>query len=104
MKDNDAPIADAPEELTGELLVINPQPLLPGDIVLSTAAGFDSWVIRTGTGSRFSHAMLHVGNGVAVEANDPGVVQVFLPVLGHHLLFVVPTISFRLLYGFLIMG
>jgi hypothetical protein len=84
MKDNEAPIADV-EELTGEILVIDPRALLPGDIVLSTAAGFDSWIIRTGTGSRFSHAMLHVGNGVAVEANDPGVVQVFLPVLGHHL-------------------
>jgi hypothetical protein len=74
---------DILEGLSGNVLVVNPHELLPGDIVLSTAAGFDSWLIRTATSSTFSHAALHVGHGIAIEANDPGVAQVYFPVIGH---------------------
>lgn len=69
--------------LEGEISVVDPRALLPGDVILSTTAKLESWLIRTATWSDFSHALLHVGHGVAIEANDPGVVAIFLPVLGH---------------------
>jgi hypothetical protein len=86
MSDGIRPLPQAdrmPEGLEGEILVLDPRALLPGDVILSTATGFESWLIRKATGSAFSHAALHVGHGVAIEANDPGVVSVFLPVLAH---------------------
>jgi hypothetical protein len=66
-----------PDGLSGEVLVVNSQELLPGDVVLSTAAGF-SRLIWTATSSLFSHVAFHVGHGTAIKANDPGVVQVHL--------------------------
>jgi hypothetical protein len=74
---------NVPEELTGKVTVIDATAHLPGDIILSTSTGLDSWLIRKATSSDVSHAALHIGHGIAIEANDPGVVPVFLPVLGH---------------------
>lgn len=49
--------------------------LRPGDILLSTGSATVSGVIRAGTGSRFSHAALYVGNGEIIEAIGEGVVR-----------------------------
>lgn len=62
-----------------EILVIDASKLLPGDIVLSTGKNKVSWMIRAATAGDYSHAALHVAHGIAVEANDPGVVPIFLP-------------------------
>jgi hypothetical protein len=66
-----------------DVLVIDVSKLLPGDIVLSTGKNKVSWMIRAVTGGDYSHAALHVGHGIAVEANDPGVVPVFLPAVSY---------------------
>jgi hypothetical protein len=67
-----------------QISVINADALLPGDIVLSTSKKNKiSWMIRVATASEYSHAALHVGHGIAVEANDPGVVPVYLPSVGY---------------------
>ncbi|TJW51973.1 MAG: hypothetical protein E5X65_20810 [Mesorhizobium sp.] len=66
-----------------KVIVIDADALLPGDVILSTSTGHVSWLIRAATSSSVSHAALHIGCGVAIEANDPGVVQVFLPSLAH---------------------
>ncbi|UWM74991.1 hypothetical protein N1937_20235 [Rhizobium sp. WSM4643] len=65
------------------ITVINTAALLPGDIILSTGENKTSWLIRAATLGSFSHAALHVGNGIAVEANDPGVIPVFLPAVSY---------------------
>ncbi len=49
--------------------------LKPADILLSTGSGAVSNVIRKGTGSRFSHAALYIGNGNIIEAIGTGVVN-----------------------------
>lgn len=66
-----------------EILVIDASKLLPGDIVLSTGKNKVSWMIRAATTGDYSHAALHVGHGIAVEANDPGVVPIFLPAVSY---------------------
>jgi uncharacterized protein YycO len=45
------------------------------DIIVSTATGAASAVIRTGSFSRFSHAALYIGGGEVVEAIGEGVVK-----------------------------
>jgi hypothetical protein len=40
-------------------------------------------MIRAVTSGDYRHAALHVGHGIAVEANDPGVVPVFLPAVSY---------------------
>ena len=62
-----------------EILVIDASKLLPGDIVLCTGKNKVSSMVRAATAGNYSHAALHVGHGIAVEANDPGVVPIFLP-------------------------
>ncbi len=49
--------------------------LKPADILLSTGDSTVSNVIRKGTGSRFSHAALYIGNGEVIEAIGSGVVK-----------------------------
>jgi hypothetical protein len=66
-----------------EILVIDASKLLPGDIVLSTGKNKVSWMIRAATAGDYSHAALHVAHGIAVEANDPGVVPIFLPAVSY---------------------
>ena len=66
-----------------DISVINTDALLPGDIILSTGKNKVSWMIRAATVGSYSHAALHVGNGIAVEANDPGVIPVFLPAVSY---------------------
>jgi permuted papain-like amidase YaeF/Yiix C92 family enzyme len=78
-----AAASEIPAELTGEITAVDARALLPGDIILSTSTGFVSWLIRVSTGSVISHAALHIGHGIAIEANDPGVVQTFLPAIGY---------------------
>ncbi|MBY5461842.1 C40 family peptidase [Rhizobium leguminosarum] len=63
--------------------VVDAKALLPGDIILSTGANKVSWFIRAATLGSYSHAALHVGSGIAVEANDPGVIPVFLPAVSY---------------------
>ncbi|WP_158605849.1 hypothetical protein [Sinorhizobium meliloti] len=65
------------------IAVLRPEALLPGDIILSTGENKVSWLIRAATSGSFSHAALHVGSGIAVEANDPGVIPVFLPAVSY---------------------
>jgi uncharacterized protein YycO len=72
------PLTDFPN-----LSVVNSTALAPGDIIFSTGSGVESWLIRTATASPTSHVALHIGAGVAIEANDPGVVPVYLPALGY---------------------
>jgi hypothetical protein len=74
---------EIPSFKSEEISVVDSSALLPGDIILSTAAGWESWLIRSATLSKVSHAALHVEHGIAIEANDPGVVQVYLPVVGY---------------------
>jgi len=45
------------------------------DILLSTGAASSSAVIRAGTGSRYSHSALFIGDGQIVEAISQGVVK-----------------------------
>lgn len=45
------------------------------DILLTAGNGRVSKTIRTGTGSRYSHAILYVGDGYIVEAIGEGVVK-----------------------------
>jgi hypothetical protein len=66
-----------------EILVIDASKLLPGDIVLSTGKNKVSWMVRAATAGDYSHAALHVGHGIAVEANDPSVVPIFLPAVSY---------------------
>ena len=76
--------ANAYERSMSEISVRNADALLPGDIILSTGKKNKiSWLIRVATASEYSHVVLHVGHGIAVEANDPGVVPVFLPAVGY---------------------
>ena len=49
--------------------------LKPADVLLSTATGAVSSVIRFGTSSRYSHSALYVGNGRVIEAIERGVVD-----------------------------
>jgi uncharacterized protein YycO len=49
--------------------------LRPADILLSTGDATVSAAIRAGTGSRFSHASIYVGDSEIIEAIDPGVVR-----------------------------
>jgi uncharacterized protein YycO len=62
-----------------DVSIIDPSTLLPGDIIFSTGDGIESWLIRSITLSQVSHVALHIGSGLAIEANDPGVVPVYLP-------------------------
>ena len=52
--------------------------LSPGDIIVSTARHPVSYVIRIGTVSSISHAMVYVGDGKVVEAVGDGVREVAL--------------------------
>lgn len=45
------------------------------DIIVSTGSGTVSAVIRTGSGSPYSHAALYVGEGKIIEAIGEGVVR-----------------------------
>lgn len=55
--------------------MLSEQDLKPADILLSTGTASVSAAIRFGTGSRFSHASLYVGNGEIIEAIGEGVVR-----------------------------
>ena len=55
--------------------MLSEQDLKPADILLSTGAASVSAAIRFGTGSRFSHASLYVGDGEIIEAIGEGVVR-----------------------------
>lgn len=50
--------------------------LSPGDIIVSTARAAVSYLIRAGTVSAISHAMIYVGDGNIVEAVGDGVREV----------------------------
>ena len=55
--------------------MITQRDLRPADILLSTSGATVSRVIRFGTGSRFSHAAVYVGDGEIIEAIGEGVVR-----------------------------
>ncbi|WP_168204234.1 papain-like cysteine protease family protein [Aliikangiella coralliicola] len=57
---------------------ISIEALSPGDIIVSTARHIVSYVIRLGTLSAVSHAMLYVGDGKVIEAVGDGVREVGL--------------------------
>jgi len=55
--------------------VITKNDLSVSDILLSTGSAGVSAAIRAGSGSRFSHTALYVGNGEIIEAIGQGVVR-----------------------------
>ena len=68
---------------TGGGLCIGTEALQPADIIVSTAHGAISGVIRAVTASPISHAMLYVGNGNVIEAVGEGVLSRSLPAALH---------------------
>lgn len=54
---------------------LTPADLKPADVLLTTAAGAVSTVIRFGTSSKYSHTAIYVGNGEIIEAVADGVVR-----------------------------
>lgn len=71
-----AKIALDPERGGG--MCIMPEALKKGDLIVSTTGANVSGVIRLGTGSPVSHAMLYIGNGTVIEAVGSGVRRVAL--------------------------
>ena len=57
-------------------LCIQSSSLIGADLIVSTTNAFASRVIRTGTFSGVSHAMLYIGAGMVIEAVGSGVRQV----------------------------
>ncbi len=57
-------------------LCLSPSELKAADIIVSTTGATVSGVVRFGTGSPVSHAMLYVGGGNVVEAVGSGVREV----------------------------
>lgn len=47
--------------------------LCPGDLLFSTTRGAVSSLIRSASGSKFSHVSIYCGRGVILESNDRGV-------------------------------
>ncbi len=62
---------------------ITPSALKNADIIVSTTGAAASVVIRTGTSSAVSHAMLYTGDGNVIEAVGQGVRSVPLSVAFH---------------------
>ncbi len=54
-------------------MIINPDKLIPGDIILTNQKGFVSVLIRYFTFGKFSHAMLYLGRSSYIEAIGLGV-------------------------------
>ena len=82
---------EAPGPPAESVWEIDPGALLPGDVLLFANKAKVSWLIRWMTTSStsellwgsVSHAAIHLGDGIAIEANDPGIVQVYLPAVAH---------------------
>lgn len=58
---------------SGGALLIDEQPLLPGDILLSSSTGINSLGIRVFSLAAVSHAALYLGDGQVAEAVGSGV-------------------------------
>jgi hypothetical protein len=63
--------------------VIDPLHLEPGDIVVSSGSHLESWLIKTATAHDATHVAIHIGSGIGIEANDPGVVPVYFPAIAY---------------------
>ncbi len=63
--------------LDGSGRCITEKALQPADIIVSTATGAESWIVRQGSAShvsQVSHASLYIGAGHVIAANSNGVV------------------------------
>ena len=55
------------------MFILDYEELKPGDIILTTEKSGTSYAVRAFTLSRFSHAILYVGNGSYIHSNMSGV-------------------------------
>ena len=66
--------AEATIDRSTSVQIVDPRQLQPGDIIIiSSGSHFESWLIRTATAYDATHVAVHIGSGVGIEANDPGV-------------------------------
>ncbi|RZN10364.1 hypothetical protein CWO91_13675 [Bradyrhizobium genosp. SA-3] len=76
-------LAEATIDRSASVQIVDPRLLQPGDIIISSGSRFESWLIRTATAHDATHVAVHIGSGIGIEANDPGVVPVYFPAMAY---------------------